>query len=377
MADSTVRLLLFADLHMDRAFAWVRDKPEAARKLRNGLRETLSSIAALAREENVDALLCAGDLYEQELYSRDTSAFISETFSDLHPTPVLLAPGNHDWLAPSSIYRTAVWSPNVRIFEESDFEPEVLHDGLTIWGVAHHGPAETLNLLDGFKVDRGGVNLALFHGSESHFAGNLKHSETAHAPFQAADIGKAGFDHGFVGHYHLRVKGEDHTYPGNPHPLSFGEKGEAGGAVVVEVFEDGMVDRRWIPVTKTKFHDLTVDVTGVESGQGVRDRVLEALNRHSGFARVTLEGEIPPEVDIGSADFRDLDSSLDAYLVRTGDLRVAYDLERISREPTVRGKFVLNVQDSSLDEATRQRVLITGLRALDGRKDLEVFQGAV
>ena len=118
-------------------------------------------------------------------------------------------------------------------------------------------------------------------------------------------------------------------------------------------------------------------VTGVESGQSIRESVLEALSSHSGFARVTLEGEIPPQVDLGMADFKDLDTPLDACVVRPGDLKIAYDFERISREPTVRGQFVLNVQNSDLDEETRQRVLITGLRALDGRTDLEVFLGAV
>ena len=376
MAKSTARFLLFADLHLARAFAWLRDKPEAARKLRNGLRDTLVDIANLARKQEVDALLCAGDLYEQELYSPDTSALIRKTFADLHPMPVLVAPGNHDWLALSSIYRTADWSPNVRIFTEDTFEPEVLVDGLTMWGIAHLQPADFSNPLEGVQVDRGGVNLALFHGSESLFGEHLKRSQTTHAPFHAADIRRAGFDHGFVGHYHRRVEGEDHTYPGNPHPLSFGEKG-TGGAVVVEVSEDGVLDRQWIPVTQTRFHDLTVDVTGAESGQSVRDRVLEALNSHSGFARVTLEGEISPEVDLGNADFQDLDTSLDACVVRPGDLKVAYDFERISRERTVRGQFVLNVCNSDLDEETRQRVLITGLRALDGRKDLEVFLDAV
>ena len=376
MAHSTAQFLFFADLHLDRAFAWLRDKPEAARKLRNGLRDTLANIADVARQQRVDALLCAGDLYEQEMYSPDTAAFIRQIFADLHPTPVLLAPGNHDWLGPYSIYRTAEWSPNVRIFGEKDFQPEVLDDGLTIWGIAHLQPAELRNPLEGVRVDRGGVNLALFHGSEYHFSGNLKHSQTAHAPFQAEDIPRAGFEHGFVGHYHLRVEAERHTYPGNPHPLSFGEKAP-GGAVLITVSEDGGLDRQWIPVTETKFHDLAVDVTGAHSGLSIRDRVLEALNGYSGLARVTIEGEIPSEVDIGMTDFKDLDTPLDALVIRSGDLQVAYDLERISKEPTVRGQFVLNVLDSDLDEETRQRVLITGLRSLDGRKDLEVFQGAL
>jgi hypothetical protein len=52
---------------------------------------------------------------------------------------------------------------------------------------------------------------------------------------------------------------------------------------------------------------------------------------------------------------------------------IAYDLARIEQELTVRGQFVRDVQASQLPPQERQRVIVTGLRALDGRADLEVF----
>jgi exonuclease SbcD len=58
--------------------------------------------------------------------------------------------------------------------------------------------------------------------------------------------------------------------------------------------------------------------------------------------------------------------------LRFGDLRAAYDLDAIAGEATVRGQFVRDVLDSQLEPSLRQRVLVTGLRALDGRDDLEV-----
>ena len=40
----------------------------------------------------------------------------------------------------------------------------------------------------------------------------------------------------------------------------------------------------------------------------------------------------------------------------------------------VRGRVVAKVRDDhSLDDATRRRILVTGLRALAGRDDLEAF----
>jgi hypothetical protein len=55
-----------------------------------------------------------------------------------------------------------------------------------------------------------------------------------------------------------------------------------------------------------------------------------------------------------------------------GDLRPTYDMESIRQEPTVRGQFVRDVLDSDLAEEEKRRVVVTGLRALEGRTDLEV-----
>lgn len=57
-----MRLLHFADLHLDTPFRWA-DR-EQARKRRRALRETLLRICQVADEQNVDALTCGGDLYE-------------------------------------------------------------------------------------------------------------------------------------------------------------------------------------------------------------------------------------------------------------------------------------------------------------------------
>jgi hypothetical protein len=61
-------------------------------------------------------------------------------------------------------------------------------------------------------------------------------------------------------------------------------------------------------------------------------------------------------------------------VARLGRLDVAYDIDALAGERTVRGQFVRDVRDAEdLSDEQRRRVLITGLRALDGRRqDLEV-----
>jgi hypothetical protein len=52
---------------------------------------------------------------------------------------------------------------------------------------------------------------------------------------------------------------------------------------------------------------------------------------------------------------------------------VAYDFDAISQEATVRGEFVREVMGLDMSADETRRILITGLRALDGRDDLEVI----
>lgn len=370
-----VRLLHFADLHLDTPFCWAPRKVAQAR--RQGLRDTLLRICKLAGEQRVDALTCGGDLYEQERFTPDTAEFLRSTFAELDPLPVFLAPGNHDWFGPTSLYRQVKWTPNVRVFHEAKLVPVSLADGITLWGAGHRAPANTRGFLDlGFQVDRGGVHVALFHGSEQ---GKLRFQESGkvpHAPFRAEQIRQAGLDHALLGHFHNPVDAPHYTYPGNPDPLTFGETG-GRAAVLLTVAADGTVSAERFPVASSMVSDVKVDLTGITHSGQVAQRVREKLSGLSGVARVTLHGEVGRDVDLSR--LRDIAklaaSGLDAVISRLGEVSVAYDLELLAQEQTVRGRFVRDVRDApTLTDDQRRRVLVTGLRALDGRTDeLEVL----
>lgn len=364
-----MRLLLFADLHLDAPFAWA--PAEAARARRRALRDALGEICRLAVAERVDALCCAGDLYEQERFTPDTAAFLRDAFARVHPLPVYLAPGNHDWLGPASLYRQVPWTDNVHLFTGDRLEPVTLADGFTLWGAAHRAPANTPGLLDGFTVDRAGVHIALFHGSEQgelRFQGDDK---KPHAPFRASQIPPSGLHHALVGHFHTPRDADHHTYPGNPEPLTFGESGPRG-AVLITVGADGTVTRERHRVSTSEVSDVDVDITGVAHARHLRERVTARLAGLTGTVRATLTGEIGPEVELNLDDLADVAPHL-LLVPRLGRVTVGYDLAVLADERTVRGQFVRDVHAATeLTEDQRRRVLVTGLRALEGRQDLEV-----
>ena len=140
-------------------------------------------------------------------------------------------------------------------------------------------------------MDNDGINLALFHGSESGWCQALNDGKIPHAPFQARQIRESGLHHAFVGHFHTPRDAEFHTYPGNPEPLSFGESDRAG-AVIASVGPDGTVTRERHSVAVTTVHDLEVDISGAESADEICERVADCINGLHGAARVTIRGSI-------------------------------------------------------------------------------------
>jgi exonuclease SbcD len=363
-----VKLLLFADLHLDAPFAWAR--PETARLRRSNRRRTLTRILALAEEERVDAVLCAGDLFEHERVTPDTVAFLQSSFARTDRR-IILAPGNHDWLSASSPYALTDWSPNVHLFQEAALSPLGLDDGLTLWGAAHRAPANTDGFFKAFRPDRGGIHLALAHASETSLLAWQEPGKQPHAPFDAAEIAAAGISHAFLGHYHLPRDAERHTYPGNPDPLEFGEDGERG-AVLATVKPDGSVLRERRVVAVSEVSDVTIAVDRAQHTTDISEAVSATIGGLNGCVRVTLEGELEPGVALDLNEINRLGAHLDGMQIRTGRISIGYDLEAISSESTVRGQFVRDAEAQIPDEDQRRRIVLTGLRALEGRADLEV-----
>ena len=126
-------------------------------------------------------------------------------------------------------------------------------------------------------------------------------------------------------------------------------------------------------VAQTSVHDIEIDISDYTTQQQIRDKLAELADGLSGFARLTVRGSISPEVSFMESDLRDAMSAFNAVQIRQGALRAGYDFEALRVEPTVRGQFVADILDAGLDPAEERRVLTIGLRALEGRRDLEVL----
>ena len=99
-----LRILHTADWHLGKKFPAFPE--EAQKKLSRARMEVVPRILDLGRRNNVDAILCAGDLFDDSSPGEDFWDALAKTFRD-HPgphVPIFLVPGNHDPLTTESVW---------------------------------------------------------------------------------------------------------------------------------------------------------------------------------------------------------------------------------------------------------------------------------
>ena len=98
-----LKILHTADWHLGLRFPAVT--PEQEKRLTRARLEVVGRILDLAESRGVDAVLCAGDLFDEPLPEEEWwQGLLSEFGRRSWTRPVVLLPGNHDPLTPNSIY---------------------------------------------------------------------------------------------------------------------------------------------------------------------------------------------------------------------------------------------------------------------------------
>jgi exonuclease SbcD len=365
-SEARLRLLLFSDLLLDRPYEWA--PPAVADARRTAAREALVELLGAARSYHVDVIACAGDLFDRRTVAPSTMQWLMAALRSAS-APVLIAPGERDFIGPLGGYSRHEWPDNVTVFETDRFTAVDIVDGVAIWGAAHTEAHRPNSFLDRFRVDRDGVNVALFHGTERSGMEREPGVEPC-ASFDEAAIEAAGFDHALVGHYHQPHFGWMHTYAGAPIAHELGN-GVRGGAVLVTLADDGTIEREHIELSSPGLHDVEVDLTGAKSARDAVKRAGALPEKRSGVVRLRLTGRVAPDLVLQRDDFLRLVSSADDLLL-DWEAEVDVDLDELAEEQTVRGQFVRDVVTSQqFSDERRQRVLLIGLRALAGSDALE------
>lgn len=288
--DVAFRLLHTADWHLGKRFPSF-DEP-AEKDLRRARLDVLSEVFAAATRSVVDAVLCAGDLFDEPNPSPDWWRGLLDILRRLPAgfPPVFLLPGNHDpFLADS------VWAPNhpfrselptfVRVVDRDDFREEI-KPGLMLYAVpclSKAGATDPVEKIPARTPGDDSVRVGLVHGTTFDLA-NCE----MNFPIRAGGAHARGLDYLAIGDTHgYRVVQDDPpvVYPGAPEATAFDEVDPGHVVLVCFTRTRGRPLLRKLPVARWRWRDETIrDLPAL--------RALASEDLHSTVLRLSFDIEV-------------------------------------------------------------------------------------
>lgn len=288
--DVALKLLHTADWHLGRRFPSFREQDET--ELTRARFNVLDKILAVAEQRSVDAVLCAGDLFDEPTPDAEWwQPVVKKLAAWRARIPVFLLPGNHDPLQPGSVYhpdhgfRRAL-PPWVQVVDDDNFtarlnDVSVLHARPCRSSAGQDDPALALPTREPGDTQ---IRVGMVHGSTFDYV-----DCQTNFPISKDAAAQRGFDYLAIGDTHsYRVVPPDAkppvVYPGAPEATSFDEPG-AGKVVVVFVSRTRRVILAPEPVAYWQWRD--VKITSLAE---LRDLRSEQLART--VLRLTVEARL-------------------------------------------------------------------------------------
>lgn len=253
---------------------------EQARFLRQELGKIPEKIAALAKEENCDLILLAGDLFDGA-YTQDSFRKVYAALESVK-VPVFITPGNHDFIQPNSPYVAEIWPENVRIFKHAAMEAVTLPQlNCTIYGAGYEA-MDCPSLLAHFRAEGDSKwHIGVLHGDATN-------TSSSYCPVSPQQVRLSGLDYLALGHIHktdsFRSGDSLCAWPGCPMGHGYDETGIKG--VILLEFAD-TIKAQFRPLDTPRFYDEALEV-GSDAQQALASLLPGVATED--FYRVTLTG---------------------------------------------------------------------------------------
>ena len=363
MADE-VKIIHTGDLHLGMTFKSLGEKSKLHRR---DCQDVFSNIIDLTIKEKADALLIAGDLFDEPNPSKSIVSFVIDELKRLKEKniPVFIISGNHDPYTKDSLWFSYTFPSNVIIFDSSSLDPKSVGN-LEIYGLAYTN--NTKEPLKGFKAEKSDkFKIGLVHGSTT----NIKEDddpEYSYRPITKEQIDSSGLDYIALGHFHdlLEVKAKIKCfYCGSPEGLSFKNKPDSG--VLIVTFSNNNVYVKPYKTAIREFHNVEIDCTKLDNDSEIR-KTLQKNKGDNKILRLVLKGS--PSLDFQlDKEILEKEFSSDYFYLKIDD-RIHIP-ENLQEDETIRGQFIKLIKQELKKEKddAKKKILENALRVGIGHLD--------
>lgn len=345
-----------ADVHLDSKIE--TNLPTAKAKQRR--KEILLSFCAMvdyAKEEKVDAVIIAGDLFESTRANKTTAEIILEKIAECKDTDFLYLFGNHDCKNPLADYNCP---ENLKFFGDGWTYYKygnVCISGVNLTDKNCHGIYGELTL------DKENINIVTLHGqiATSSSEINVNQNELSHL-----DI-----DYLALGHIHNRSSGKlgengIWSYCGCLEGRGFDETGDKG--FILLQTEQNNLKAQFVKTSQRSIIVSECDISGLNNAGEILQKIDNdtANVDQSAMLKVVLTGAVPSDA---RKDVEYLKTHLNQkfWFAKVQDkTRLLINPEDYINDVSLKGEFIRLAMSEDLPEELRDRVIECGLGALNG-----------
>lgn len=272
------RFVHTADLHLDSPLrSLAMRNGDLAELIGDATRQALVAIVDLCIDEQVDALIIAGDLYDGDQTSMKTARFLASQMQRLHEAGIgtYIIRGNHDAL--SRITQELIFPPTVTVFGGRPHAVDLTHGdlALSIHGLSFARPHAPESLLEKYRhPTTDTVNIGIMHTS---LAGAPGHDH--YAPCKPSDLHQWGFDYWALGHIHVRAQHAGDRMvimPGMPQGRDINEAGEKS-ITLVTVNDDHSLTVEERATSIAQFERIPVDLSSATTWREAADLIEQSI----------------------------------------------------------------------------------------------------
>lgn len=289
----TITLLHTADWQIGKQFANVPGDAGAALRLQR--LETVEAIAQLARKREVDAVLVAGDVFDDNAVSDETLRRTMNALATFQRTWVLL-PGNHDAALAQSAWtriRRMDRVPENVILADAPEEIKLCDGRLAVLPAPlqrRHDTRDLTGWFDGHETEPEVLRVGLAHGAVSN---RLPEQAESMNPIAEDRANTARLDYLALGDWHGTLKIADRTwYAGTPEPDRF-KKNDPGNVLLVTLSAPGeppTVEK--VPVGRYLWEQDAFEIVDEDSLEVLDGRLQRLESQAATLLRLTLTGAI-------------------------------------------------------------------------------------
>ncbi len=336
---NSVKILHCADIHIGAAesFLGARSVSRQAEAV-----ITFEKIINTAKENRVDILLIAGDLFNSNNIKSSVVDEIFNRFASIPDIKIVFAAGNHDPLNADSPFKSRKLD-NLFVLDTKDCFVEFSELNTRVYGKSFKeiyvkGEAEF-----SLKPDNGFINIMCLHGELRADLGSDYNSITN------GFISNSGMDYIALGHVHKRTEPQKlgntyYAYCGCPEGQGFDELGEKG--VYLGEVSKGACNLQFIPTAKRMHLCENIDVCKMSSSSEIAEHIIESVKQKYGDSyaenlyKIVLVGGIDEGVSISTSEIAArLNDAV--YFAKVKDkTEVSVDFELLSQEQSLKGIFV-------------------------------------